>query len=65
MIDQVKKVIEKLEKLSSKRQEEIANLIEDELNWDATFDDTQEQLSALAREAIRDYRAGTTDDKDW
>ena len=65
MIDQVKKLIEQLEKLPSKRQEEIASLIEDELNWDTTFNESQDEISALAREAIRDYEAGATDDKDW
>ena len=65
MIDQVKKVIERLEKLPSYKQEEIANLIDDELNWDSTFNQTQDQLSSLAREAIRDYEAGNTDDKEW
>lgn len=65
MIDHIKKVFERLEKLPSTKQEEIANLIEDELNWDSTFNQTQDQLSSLAREAIQDYEAGNTDDKDW
>lgn len=65
MIDHVKKVIERLEKLPSNKQEEIANLIEDELNWDATFSQIQDQLSSLAREAIQDYESGNADDKEW
>ena len=65
MIDQVKKVFKRLEKLSSKKQEEIAGLIQEELDWDATFEQTQDQLSAMAREAIKDYNAGNTTDKDW
>ena len=65
MIDHVKKVFKRLEKLPSNKQEEIANLIEDELNWDSTFNQTQDQLTSLAREAMQDYEAGNTDDKDW
>ena len=65
MIDQVKKVFKRLEKLSSKRQEEIAALIQEELDWDATFEQTQDQLSAMANEATQEYDAGNTSDKDW
>jgi hypothetical protein len=65
MIDQVKKVFEQLERLPTKKQEEIASLIQDELNWDITFEQTQEQLSSLAREATQEYDAGNTSDKDW
>lgn len=56
MIDQVKKVFEQLEKLPLKKQEEIANLVLAELSWDYTFDQTQDQLSSLAREATREYK---------
>lgn len=65
MIDQVKKVFEQLEKLPAKKQEEIANLVLAELSWDHTFDQTQDQLSALAREATQEYKDGKTSDKDW
>jgi hypothetical protein len=65
MIDQVKKAFERLEKLSSKKQEEIAGLIQEELDWDSTFEQTQDQLSAMANEAIQEYDAGKTTDQDW
>jgi hypothetical protein len=58
MIDQVKKIFEQLEKLPLKRQEEIANLVLAELSWDHTFEQTQDQLSALAREATQEYTLG-------
>ncbi len=65
MNKQVKKLVEKLERLSSEKQEEMVNLVLDELNWDITFEQTQEQLALLAREAKQDYDAGNTSDKDW
>jgi hypothetical protein len=49
MIDQVKKVFEQIEKLPSQKQADIARLIQDELNWDTTFEQTQEQLSTITK----------------
>jgi hypothetical protein len=65
MIDQVKKVFKLLEKLPSRKQEEIAVLIQEELDWDATFEQTQDQLSGMANDALQEYDAGNTADKDW
>jgi hypothetical protein len=65
MISQVKKVLEQLENLPANKQLEIARLIEDELNWDDTFEQSQEQLSNLAREASEEYSTGETSDDDW
>ena len=55
MIDQVKKAIQQIEKLPREKQVEIAQLIQDELNWDDTFDKTRDKLEILAKEAIQDY----------
>jgi hypothetical protein len=44
---------------------EIAKLIEDELSRDATVLQTQDQLAALAKEALKEYKEGKTSDKPW
>ncbi len=65
MIDQVKKAIQQIESLPRDKQIEIAQLIQDELGWDNTFQQTQKELSNLAQEALREYKAGETSEKDW
>ena len=58
MIAQIKKAIQQIEKLPKNKQEEIALLIQDELSWDSTFEQSQDKLSALAKEAIKEYKSG-------
>jgi len=65
MIDQLKKAIHQIEKLSENKQIEIANLIEDELNWDATILQSQDGLATLAKEALKEYKEGKTSGNDW
>ena len=65
MIDPVKKVMKRLEELSPTKQEEIAGLIQEELDWDTAFEQTQDQLSGMANEAIKEYKAGNTSNQDW
>lgn len=62
--DQVRKAIVQLEKLPEQRQLEIAQLILDELKWDETFQRSQNELSTLARVALREYESGNTFEKD-
>ncbi|HLF63493.1 MAG TPA: hypothetical protein VI603_07065 [Saprospiraceae bacterium] len=65
MIDQVKKAIHQIEQLPREKQIEIAQLIQDELNWDNTLQQTQNELSNLAQEALKEYKAGNTSEKSW
>lgn len=65
MIDQLKKVIHQIKKLPEFKQIEIANLIHDELSWDATILQSQDELASLAKEALKEYREGKTSGKDW
>ena len=65
MIDQLKKAIHQIEKLPENKQIEIANLIQDELNWDATILQSQDELASLAKEALKEYKEGKTSGKDW
>ena len=65
MIEQVKRAIEQIEKLPESKQIEIAKLIQDELSWDATILQSQDQLASLAKEALKEYKEGKTSDKSW
>lgn len=65
MIEQVKRAIQQMEKLPESKQIEIAKLIQDELSWDATILQSQDQLASLAKEALKEYKEGKTSDKSW
>jgi hypothetical protein len=65
MIEQVKRAIQQIEKLPENKQIEIAKLIQDELSWDATILQNQDQLASLAKEALKEYKEGKTSDKTW
>lgn len=65
MIAELKEVISKVEKLDSDEQKQIAKLIEDEIKWESTIQNSQNQLSNLAQEALCEYRAGKTKQADW
>lgn len=65
MIEQVKRAIQQIEKLPESKQMEIAKLIQDELSWDATILQSQDQLASLAKEALKEYKEGKTSDKSW
>lgn len=53
----------KLSKLSEQEQNAIALLIEEELEWENKFKNSQETLSQLANEARIEYKKGET--KPW
>ena len=65
MKEQVKRAIQQIEKLPESKQIEIAKLIQDELSWDATILQSQDQLTSLAKEALKEYKEGKTSDKSW
>ena len=65
MIEQVKRAIQQIEKLPESKQIEIAKLIQDELGWDVTILQSQDQLASLAKEALKEYKEGKTSDKSW
>ena len=47
------------------KQIEIAKLIQDELSWDATILQSQDQLASLSKEALKEYKEGKTSDESW
>ena len=65
MIDPVKKAFQEIEKLPKKEQIEFAQLIQDELTWDKTFQQNQDKLSQLANEALTEYKKGNVSHKNW
>lgn len=56
----LEKAVEQLKKLPNKEQDELAKFILDEINWDYSFDKSQEKLSQLAKEALAEYKTGKT-----
>ncbi len=65
MIEQVKRAIQQIEKLPESKQIEMAKLIQDELSWDATILQSQNQLASMAKEALKEYKEGKTSDESW
>jgi len=51
----LEKAVEQLKKLPNKEQDELAKLIMDEINWDYSFNKSEEKLSNLAQEALSEY----------
>jgi hypothetical protein len=60
MISELKKAVEKAEKLSEKEQKVIAQLIVDEINWDKSLTDSSSTLDSLSSEALEEYKKGKT-----
>ncbi|MEJ7677932.1 MAG: hypothetical protein WKG06_08730 [Segetibacter sp.] len=58
MIAELKEVISKVEQLDNEEQKQIAKLLEDEIKWESTLQNTQSELSTLAQEALSEYKAG-------
>ncbi|GEO07556.1 hypothetical protein [Segetibacter aerophilus] len=65
MIAELKEVISKVEQLDNEEQKQIAKLLEDEIKWESTLQNSQIQLRNLANEAIAEYKAGKTKQGDW
>lgn len=65
MTHQLEKVIGNLNKLSSTEQDAIAQLIQEELLWDISLENSTNQLSKLAEEALKEHQAEKTKKGDW
>ena len=65
MVVELKEVLHKVEQLNSDQQKLIAKLINDELQWGHTLNNTQDNLATLAKEAIQEYKSGKTKQEDW
>jgi hypothetical protein len=58
MVDELKRAIEKAEKLPKGEQQALANLILSEFEWENSFANSQDKLSSLANEALSEYKKG-------
>lgn len=60
MTETLNKVFHQIEILSESEQNEIANLLSEELNWESTFAKSQDALATLANEALEEHQLGKT-----
>lgn len=65
MILELKEVIAKVEQLNDEEQRQIAKMLDEEIRWDATLNNSKEQLSKLAHEALNEHKSGKTQKNDW
>jgi hypothetical protein len=56
----LRKAMKKAEKLPEEKQKVIAEIILDEIQWDVSFQDSQQKLMVLAEEALVEYKAKIT-----
>lgn len=60
----LQKAFEKASSLPEQEQDRFARFviseIEDEVRWDASFAGSQDELAHMAREALAEYKAGST-----
>ncbi len=60
MIAELKEVLSSIEQLKDEDQKQIAKLLQDELSWNTTLQNSQEKLGDLAKEAVHEYKKGNT-----
>ncbi len=60
MTTALKKIMSKLDKMSLSEQNAIASLLNEELAWKKSFDNSQDELTLLAAEALGEYKKGKT-----
>ena len=65
MIAELKNVIEKVEQLNNKEQKQIAKMLEAEIKWDDTLQNSKVQLTKLAKEALIEHKNSQTQQNDW
>jgi len=56
----LKNIITRLNTLPAKEQNAIAELLNEELAWQKSYDKSKKKLSALAAEAVAEYSKGKT-----
>lgn len=60
LTDTFAKVLKEIESLNEYEQNELADLIHEELKWSATLEGSQDALSILANEALKEHKNGMT-----
>lgn len=65
MVDELKRALDKAKQLPESQQRALAELILDEIEWDRSFQSSTGKLSALANEALSEYKNGKTKPLDF
>jgi hypothetical protein len=60
MTTALKNIIARLDKMPVSEQNAIASLLKEELAWQKSFDNSQNELLSLASEALMEYKKGKT-----
>ena len=61
MTAQLQSAINKIESLPESEQNALALLILQEIQWDKSFEQSQDMLSKMADEALAEFKQGKTD----
>ncbi len=56
MVAELREVISKVEQLDDAEQKRIAKLLEEEITWDNTLQNSHNQLNSLAQEALEEHQ---------
>lgn len=62
---ELKEAIAKVEQLKDEDQKAIAKILEEELQWNKSFQSSQNQLANLANEALNEYLHVKTSEKEF
>ena len=65
MVDELKNIITKIEELDEDSQRQIAKMLESEINFDSSLENSPQKLHFLAQEAVEEYKKKETRKKDW
>lgn len=65
MIAELRDVMSKVEQLKDEDQKLIAKMLEEEIKWDSTLQNSQSELNRMAEEALKEYQSGKTKQADW
>ena len=65
MVAELREALSKVAQLQDEEQKQIAKMLDDEIKWDSTLQNTAEKLSNLAEEALQECKAGKTKQEDW
>lgn len=58
MTTALKNILSKIDRLPASEQNALAGLLKHELEWQQSFEKSQDELSMLAAEALAEYKQG-------
>lgn len=60
MVEELKRALDKVENLPEAQQKNLAEIILNEIAWGEILESSPDKLSALAKEALTEYKEGKT-----